>query len=60
MDGNNQFLKGNDGSKHWRQMQRELNAVLDRIAAKSDQQESAVQARSMRIGDGTDADFQAI
>ena len=41
-------------------MQRELNGVLDRIAAKSDQQESAVQARSMRIGDGTDADFQAI
>ena len=35
VEGNHKFLKDNKGSKPWRQMQRELNAVLDRIAGKS-------------------------
>ena len=60
VDGNHKFLKGNDGTKPWRQMQRELKAVLDRIADKSKQPESAVEVQAMGMGDGTDADFLAI
>ena len=60
VEGNHKFLKDNKGTKPWRQMQRELNAVLDRIAGKSKQPESAVEVQAMGMGDGTDADFRAI
>jgi len=60
VDGNHKFLKANDGTKPWRQMQRELNDVLDRLADKSQQPERAAQVQAMGIGDGTDADFRAI
>ena len=58
--GNHQFLEDNDGNKPWRSMQRELNAVLDRIATKGDNPRRAVQVQAMGMGDGTDADFPAI
>ena len=62
--GNHQFLEDNDGSKPWRSMQRELNAVLDRIAAsadeKGDEPSRAVQVQAMGMGESTDADFPAI
>ena len=58
--GNHKFLNDNKGTSPWRQMQRGLNAVLDRIAAKSDHRASAVQVEAMGMGDGTDADFRSI
>ena len=60
VDGNHKFLNDNKGTKPWRQMQRELNAVLDRIAGKSKQPESAVEVQAMGMGDGSDADFRSI
>ncbi|MBL6803649.1 MAG: hypothetical protein ISQ52_11205 [Synechococcus sp. BS307-5m-G38] len=60
VDGNHQFLEGNDGTKPWRRMQRKLNAVLDRIAAKADDSGSAVQVEVMGMGESSDADFPAI
>ena len=60
MDGNHKFLKGNDGTNPWRQMQRELNAILDRIAGKSVQPETAKQVQAMGMGDGTNADFRSV
>ena len=60
VEGNHQFLEGNDGTKPWRRMQRKLNAALDRIAAKADDSGSAVQVEVMGMGDGTDADYPAI
>ena len=62
MDGNHKFLKDNKGTKPWPKMQRKLNAVLDRIASKSDPQEreSAVQVQALGAGDSSDADFPAI
>ena len=62
MDGNHKFLKDNKGTKPWPKMQRKLNAVLDRIASKSDPQEreSAVQVQALGVGDSSDADFPAI
>ena len=52
MDGNHKFLKDNKGTKPWPKMQRKLNAVLDRIASKSDPQEreSAVQVQALGVG----------
>ena len=41
-------------------MQRQLNRVLNRIASKADDTETAVQVQVMGMGDGTDADFPAI
>ena len=64
VDGNHKFLNDNKGTKPWRQMQRELNAVLDRLADKADNPILAVQVQvqvqAMGVGDGTDADFRAI
>ena len=60
VDGNHKFLNDNKGTKPWRRMQRELNVVLDRIAAKSDHPASAVQVEVMGMGEGTDADYPAI
>ena len=60
VEGNHQFLEGNDGTKPWRRMQRKLNAVLDRIAAKADDSGSAVQVEVMGMGESSDADFPAI
>ena len=59
-NGNHQFLKDNNGAKPWWRMQRELNAVLDRIAAKADDSGSAVQVEVMGMGESTVADFPAI
>ena len=60
VEGNHQFLEGNDGTKPWRRMQRKLNGVLDRIAAKADDSGSAVQVEVMGMGESSDADFPAI
>ena len=60
VEGNHQFLEGNDGAKPWRRMQRKLNGVLDRIAAKADDSGSAVQVEVMGMGESSDADFPAI
>jgi hypothetical protein len=60
VEGNHQFLEGNDGAKPWRRMQRKLNGVLDRIAAKAVDSVSAVQVEVMGMGESSDADFPAI
>ena len=60
VDGNHQLLKDNNGAMPWRRMQRQLNRVLDRIAAKSDVPESAVQVQVMGMGESSDANFPAI
>jgi len=57
--GNPSFLEANDGSKPWKQMQRQLNNVLDQIAA-TDEDRNDLQVEVMGMGDGTDADFPAI
>ena len=60
MDGNHKFLRGNVVSNPWRQMQRELNVVLDRIADKGDNPSLAAQVQAMSMKDGTDADFRSL
>ena len=58
--GNHQLLKDNNGGQPWRSMQRELNAVLDRIAAKGNDPRNTVQVEVMGMGDSTEVDFPAI
>ena len=60
MDGNHKFLRGNVVSNPWRQMQRELNAVLDRIEGKGDNPSLAEQVQAMSMRDGTDDDFPSL
>ena len=45
---------------NWLTIKRQLNAVLDRIAAKGDGPLRDVQVEVMGMIDGTDADFPAI
>ena len=57
--GNPTFLEDNNGDRPWPQMQRDLNAALDAIAAQLSCEDGvAVEVDAM--GDDTDADFPAI